>query len=184
MKTRTKVALATLGVALISGSVGGALALALALAGSSTEVTTAPAENHHDEGANQASTESERLEPALTAGDVLALLGDLVSDPIYADETTDPNQLLGRPGGYIERVTFVLPGGNSNGDPYSMDRGGAIEVFENAAGAQRRADYITGLYEDNPILGSEYIWVYQNVVIRIDQAVSPSTVSELEQALS
>ena len=179
MKTRTKVALATLGAALISGSVGGALALV----GSSAEVATAPAENHRDEGANQASTEPERLEPALTAGDTLALLGDLISDPIYADETTDPNQLLGRPGGYTERVTFVLPGGNSNGDPYTLDRGGAIEVFESTAGAQRRADYITGLYEDNPILGSEHVWVHQNVVVRIDQAVSPSTVSELEQAL-
>ena len=180
MKARTKVALATLGAALISGSVGGALALALA--GSSAEVA-APAENHRDEGANQASTEPERLEPVLTAGDTLALLGDLIGDPIYADETTDPNQLLGRPGGYTERVTFALPGGNSNGDPYTLDRGGAIEVFESAAGAQRRADYITGLYEDNPILGSEHVWVHQNVVVRIDQAVSLSTVSELEQAL-
>jgi hypothetical protein len=39
------------------------------------------------------------------------------------DENSDPNDKLGRPGGYTSRASADVPGGDKNGDRYGIDRG-------------------------------------------------------------
>jgi hypothetical protein len=72
------------------------------------------------------------------------------------DEDTDPNNLIGRPNGYISRASADLPGGDTDAEKYDTARGLVVEVFASAAGAKRRATYIEGLQQGSPILGSEY----------------------------
>lgn len=102
------------------------------------------------------------------------------------DEDTDPNDLLGRPNGYLSRASADLPGGDTNADKYDIDRGLVIETFAEAAAAKKRSDYIQGLQKDNPILGTE--WHYfageGTVLVRVSGNVKPSRAKKIEAAVA
>ena len=76
--------------------------------------------------------------------DRLVAAGLPISNPVPVDKSTDPNNLLGRPGGYTSRLSFSVPGGDPKADQYGIGRGGIIEVFANANDASRLADRIRG----------------------------------------
>ena len=88
----------------------------------------------------------------------------------YTDET-DPNDLLGRPGGYVEKCDWadtreeqILPD-----DPV----GGSIETFETPGGAVQRADYLRA-FEGPTALSTGYTYVPNNAiwVLRIDSELT------------
>lgn len=72
--------------------------------------------------------------------DRLAAAGLPITNAVAVDKSTDPNKLLGRPGGYTSRLSFTVAGGDPKADQYGIGRGGVIEVFASAADAKRRAD--------------------------------------------
>ncbi|MEV4279130.1 hypothetical protein [Actinoplanes xinjiangensis] len=102
------------------------------------------------------------------------------------DEDTDPNDLLGRPNGYLSRASADLPGGDSSADEYSVDRGLVIETFADAGAAERRSEYIQGLQKDNPILGTEwhYMTAAGTVLVRVSGNVKPSRAQRIEAAVA
>ena len=72
----------------------------------------------------------------------LVAAGLPMTNPVSVDASTDPNKLLGRKGGYTSRLSFSLPGGDSNANQYGIGRGGIIEVFANTTDARKRYDSI------------------------------------------
>jgi hypothetical protein len=70
--------------------------------------------------------------------------------------STDPNHLLGRPGGYTSKAAWVdrpIPKSDSAGDTRGdVDYGGSVEVFASPAGAKDRAAAITGFEKQFPEL--------------------------------
>lgn len=77
------------------------------------------------------------------------------------DESTDPNDLLGRPGGYTSKAAFAdarVPSDKYGSDVDDSDRGGSIEVFATEARAVAGAREVqTKLKEFG--LGTEYDFV-------------------------
>jgi hypothetical protein len=71
------------------------------------------------------------------------------------DENTDPNNKLGRPGGYTSRASADVPGGDAEADNYSIDRGLVVEVFATVQDAQARSTYIRETLKTTQILGTE-----------------------------
>lgn len=55
-------------------------------------------------------------------------------------------------------------------------------MFEDAGGAEARAEYIQGLGK-SPIL-AEYTYVKGNVVVRVDKDIAPSDAKAYEEALN
>jgi hypothetical protein len=59
---------------------------------------------------------------------------------------TDPNHLLGKPGQYVARGSYDLPGGarwaTDGAGARTIDRGGVIELFTTQTKAKARAAYI------------------------------------------
>ena len=102
------------------------------------------------------------------------------------DEDTDPNNLLGRPNGYTSRASADLPGGDTTGDKYSIERGLVIEGFPTAGDADRRSAYIQGLLKNAPILGHEYHYRTGDgtVLVRVTGRVRPSAARRIEQAVA
>ncbi len=94
-----------------------------------------------------------------------------IGEYIVYDETTDPNELLGRPGQYTSKCDFAITtietGDESN--PFCA----TVEVFENENDAKSRYDYISGIYESMPML-QEYMYMNANVILRMDFDVLPS----------
>jgi hypothetical protein len=93
---------------------------------------------------------------------------------------SDPNDLLGRPNGYVSRATFTIPGveGTSE-DVEDCDRGGCIEQWPDADAAQDRADYIGQIGKKLPGAG-EYSYVRDDgMLLRVSQAATPAKADEL-----
>lgn len=91
------------------------------------------------------------------------------------DENTDPNKLLGRPHGYLSKAEFT-------DSRVEAETAGSVEVFENAADAEARAEYIQALGK-SPIF-AEYTYVKGNVVVRVDKDLAPSDAKAYEDALN
>ncbi len=117
--------------------------------------------------------------PVTSEGDAARILARVqsagvgVTAGIVQDEDTDPNRLLGRPGGYVGRASFDLPGGATDARPGDVDRGGVIEVFPTVDAASRRARYIAGVVAAAPELAGEYDTQHGRVLLRITRSVGP-----------
>lgn len=102
------------------------------------------------------------------------------------DETTDPNERLGRPGGYTSKAAFGdsrIPKSKYVGaDADSSDRGGSVEVFTDEAGAVARAAEVQKKLKDFG-LGTEWDYVVGGVLVRVSGNVTPSQAKAYQDAL-
>lgn len=98
------------------------------------------------------------------------------------DENTDPNDKLGRPGGYTSRASADVPGGNAEADKYSIDRGLVVEVFATVEDADARSKYIQETLKATQILGTEYHYRGKDkrILVRITGDVKPSQAKKFE----
>jgi hypothetical protein len=111
----------------------------------------------------------------------LAEQGMPVSDIATTTEDNDPNDMLGRQGGYLSRATFVLPGAEG-GAEQDTERGGSIEVWPTDDAAVKRWEYLKG-FQSSPLLGDGYDYVFGPAVLRIAKEVKPSVAEPFEAAL-
>ena len=117
-----------------------------------------------------------------TAEEIVSLLKERVStieNIIVYNEETDPNNSLGRPNQYTSKVNFADSRVEQFGD---SPTGGTVEVFNNETDCKTRADYISSLQQNMPLLGSQYIYQYKNILLRIDQELTPTQAREYEAA--
>lgn len=100
---------------------------------------------------------------------------------------SDPNHLLGRPGGYLSKAGFadtrIKPADAKDDTPGAVDLGGDIEVFSDHAGAQARADYIRKAMAAMPMLGTQYEYVSGPVLLRLSQVLTPDQAAAYKKAL-
>jgi hypothetical protein len=110
-------------------------------------------------------------------------LGD--TDIVYT-AATDPNHLLGRPNGYLSKVSFIDGRINStdvrDASPGSVDLGGSVEVFATQSDALARVEYITRIEKDMPLFGTEHDYVTGSVLIRVSSLLSPGQATEYLKA--
>lgn len=123
---------------------------------------------------------------ASAGGDVIAAdrLPDLVqrlragvpeiTDALVYDETTDPNDLLGRPNGYIGAASLTDSRATNSAGTGGIDLGAVLEVWPTPVDAQARADYIATLQKGNTLLSSEYHHLRSNVLLRVSGQLPPS----------
>lgn len=98
---------------------------------------------------------------------------------VYTEET-DPNNLLGRPNGYISKANFA----DDRCEQYdeTSPEGGNFEVFNNVEDCTDRKEYIESVYKANPIL-SKYMYQFDNVLFRLSRELTPSQAAEYENAV-
>lgn len=115
---------------------------------------------------------------------------------IYSEDT-DPNSLLGRPGNYTSKASFVDESLINDWEeevefselyspeypPSPFDYGGTVEVFENEGDCKARADYLESLHD--PSLGmfadQSYMYVNKNIILRISYDIAPSEAEKYEK---
>jgi hypothetical protein len=105
-----------------------------------------------------------------------------ISNGAVQDETTDPNELLGRPHQYTSRASFDVPGADPTAPNHRVERGGAVEVFADAADAKARYEYLDGIRKAAPLL-VEYDYVNGPVLVRITGKLKPSVAAQFEEAV-
>lgn len=99
---------------------------------------------------------------------------------VYTEET-DTNNLLGRPGGYLSKVSFA----DTRCEQYDSDSpvGGTVEVFDKKADCDKRKEYIEEIAESMPMF-QQYIYQYDNALVRFDTELTPSQAEEYNKALA
>lgn len=95
---------------------------------------------------------------------------------------TDPNDLLGRPGGYKAKATF-LDETLDGDDAFEVENGGSVEIYADADGAERRESYVQALGEELPLLG-EYDAREGPVLLRLSRRLPPDEASAYVDALA
>lgn len=159
-----------------------ALALVLAACGGSPQSASPPAAA--PSSAAPSPTPSAAAVTAKQILDQLVAAGLPVTNGAVQDENTDPNNLLGRPNGYLHRASFDVPGGDPDAEKGSVDRGGVIEVWADAAGAKARAEFIQTTLKAAQILGTEYHYLNGPVLVRVTGKVKPSVAKPFEAAVA
>lgn len=106
-----------------------------------------------------------------------------VGNTVIYDESTDPNELLGRPGEYIGKADFEdtrLEQVNINAGFENDYTGGTFEIFSSSDDCQKRYDYLLSLRD--PSMGAyglnEYMYKYDCVLFRVDYALTPEQAQE------
>lgn len=161
-----------------------ALALLLAACGSaSTGSPSAPG------SPRPAASTGRPANATLTAAQVAArFAADGIPLTVVADYTaaTDPNSLLGRPGGYTSKVAFTDPrvaDSDRSSEAGATENGGSLEVFPDQAGAAARATYIEGVTGAAPSVLGEYDFQRRTVVVRVSRFLSPDQAADYNKAL-
>lgn len=169
--------------ALVIAGLGAVAVLAVAACSASGTVSTGPAHRHH---ATQAAKPKPKPVRHLTAAEVTRALAK--SEPVgkvrVLTASTDPNHLLGRPGGYVSKTLFAdrRVRGESLAD--GTVAGGSVEVYPAAAGALSRGKYLARVSAAIPVLGTEYDYVAGPVLLRLSGRLTPVQAKGYERALA
>lgn len=122
----------------------------------------------------------------LTAEEIVRQLVEKVpsarASVVYTADT-DPNELLGRPGGYTSKAGFTDVRITDEEPDGRVEAGGSVEVFAKSGQARKRAEYISAVTEGMPMLGPEYDYVAGPVLLRVAQGLTPEEAKEYETAL-
>ncbi|WP_307103290.1 hypothetical protein [Arthrobacter globiformis] len=93
----------------------------------------------------------------------------------------DSNKLLGRPGQYTS-AAWIADSGATPGET-GVDGGATVEVFETAADAKTRSEYILGvLKEMGPAFGTEWHHLKGTTLLRVSGKLSPSVNTQYKAA--
>lgn len=175
MRSRTVVSSAAVLLAVLSGC-------------SSTPAAVTPGV-----GGGSSPSVSARPAPVGAATDASAVIAKLKAAKLPIGEVTvytaasDPNHLLGRPGGYTSKAAFtdtrINPNDARDTTPGSVDLGGSVEVFATSGDAAAREQYIRAVEKAAPIVGTEYDYVSGPVLLRVSQVLTPQQAEQYKAAL-
>ena len=138
----------------------------------------------NDDGKNAKNEEKINI-TELSAEEICSLFkesGIPISKIIVYNEETDVNELLGRPGSYTSKVNFADQRVGQN-DINENPVGGSFEIFENEKDATKRHEYIESL-ESGPFPPNQYKYQYKNILLRVDNALTPKQTKQYEDALT
>lgn len=126
-------------------------------------------------------TESTTMDAEAIAKALQAQVPSVVKVTVITEDN-DPNDLIGRPNGYVSAAVVSDQGGDQSDSEPGVAYGATVEVFEDAEAAQRRSDYIQGILEDAPLFGTEYHYLSGPALLRVSGEIKPSMAAEYEEA--
>jgi len=129
------------------------------------------------EGGEGGGNEKQQPDPVAAIEDVPS-----VSKSVELTESTDPNDMLGRPNGYTAATVFYdkrascdEPGGRVWSDSGDLP---------DSQGAKRRSEYILEILKAVPALGSEYHFLDDGRLLRVTGELTPTQSKAYESAFT
>lgn len=159
-----------------------AVILALSLAACGSE----PAAESKPGNVTTSPSPSPAERKAKTATDVAEVIKAEVSEIekiVTITEDNDPNELIGRPNGYIDGAVMFDPRAEPYDDELGVDQGATLELWPDADSASTRSEYILGIQkESGGMLGSEYHYKSEGFLLRVSGELKPSEAAAYESA--
>lgn len=122
---------------------------------------------------------------SLNAESVIKSLAESISDAQPATVYTaasDPNNLLGRPGGYTSKADWTDKRAKPKLDD-EVQNGGSVEVYADPADAEERATFVADTLDKMKIFGTEYHYIKGGILLRVSGALTPEQAAEYKKAL-
>ncbi len=91
---------------------------------------------------------------------------------------TDPNSLLGRPGRYIEKASWL----DSRVDPEKTSSDCTVEAFKDLADLQERMKHLDQVYGAIPITKA-YVFTHKNLILRVPFDLTPDQADAYKKVL-
>lgn len=132
-------------------------------------------------------TTGPRSQQLLGTSDVVGALEEAeipIVESVTFTSSTDPNELLGRPGQYVGKAAWHdrrVECFAEAPDDINWDCGGDVEVFEDSSNLDDRYQYLSGFAEEPP-LGGFYMWRFHNVIVRVTFSIPPEQLPDYEEA--
>ena len=123
----------------------------------------------------------ERPADAATVLDLLKARGLPIGETVTYTAESDPNKLLGRPGGYASKVAWrdsrVTPD-----TEMGVSAGGSVEMFDTVESARARKEYVSKIAASSPLF-SEYTFVQGRIVVRVSHDLTPEQAEQYAAVL-
>lgn len=97
---------------------------------------------------------------------------------IVYDEDDDPNELLGRPGGYIGKVNFQDSRLEPKSDNFDTGDGGSVEVFANEADLQKRISHLQSVWNSISLFRPDVLYSNGAVLLRVSSRLKTTESDE------
>ncbi|HWI42687.1 MAG TPA: hypothetical protein VNS81_03655 [Nocardioides sp.] len=97
-----------------------------------------------------------------------------ITQLLAIDEDNDPNELLGRPNGYVAATVIFDSRVSCDSDDPGVDCGATIEQWPSPKAAKERSNYIQSLQAGSSLLGSEWNTVRGELLLRVSGEMKPS----------
>lgn len=163
------------------------LALVLVLCAACGAPEQKPAEGTGRSATTATTTASPAVQPppatAQSVAESITAVIPEATELIEVTEDNDPNNLIGRPNGYVAASVLVdsrLPRCANLG----ADCGVMIEQWPDEAAAQNRSDYIQSILKSMPTLGPEWNTVRGGLLLRVAGELKPSEAKAYEAAFA
>jgi len=95
-----------------------------------------------------------------------------VTKVVTITEDNDPNDLIGRPGGYTDGAIIYDSGVKCT--ELGNGCGGTIEIWPTTAEAKARSEYLRKVLKAAPMLGTEYHTLNGTALLRVTGKIKPS----------
>jgi hypothetical protein len=129
------------------------------------------------EGGEGGGNEKPQPDPVAAIEDVPS-----VSKSVELTESTDPNDMLGRPNGYTAATVFYDK--RATCDEPGAECGATLETWPDSQGAKRRSEYILEILKAAPALGSEYHFLDDGRLLRVTGELTPTQSKAYESAFT
>jgi hypothetical protein len=97
-----------------------------------------------------------------------------ITELVVLNEDNDPNDLLGRPNGYVAAAVLLDSRVSCDTDDPGVDCGATIEQWPSRKAAEERSDYIQTLQSGSSLFGSEWNTVRGELLLRVTGEMKPS----------
>ncbi len=121
-----------------------------------------------------------------TADGVVAALAAAnipIGDRIVYTPADDPNELMGRPGGYTSKVNFRDERLDSEGSNFDTPDGGSVEVFASESDLEARIARLAAVWEATPIIRPDVVFSEGTVLLRVSSRLLTEDSAAYEAAL-
>ncbi len=108
-----------------------------------------------------------------------------ISEVVTITEDNDPNDKIGRPGGYVDGAVMFDSRAEPTGEEPGADQGAFLEVWPDEASATDRSEFIQGVLEDaDGLFGTEYHYQHDGFLLRVTGVIKPSEAQAYEAAFN
>lgn len=138
-----------------------------------------PAEKH--------ATEAPAAQPRAATEIADAIKAEIpeISKVLTITEDNDPNDKIGRPGGYVDGAVMYDSRAEPLDEEPGADQGAFLEVWPDEAAATDRSEFIQDVLKSaDGVLGTEYHYQHKEFLLRVTGKVTPSQAKAYERAFN